>query len=711
MLVHRTPGTLDGLELEVTQVEDPPAGHLRVRVLAAGMNFRDVLTALGSYPGAHEMGHECCGVVEAIGEGVSAFRIGERVMTFYPGSFQSYVIVPEAFAFSVPEGMDPASAATIPVAFGTAYYALHVLGSVTAEHTVLIHSGAGGVGLAAIQLAQAAGARVFATAGSREKRELLERLGVAGAFDSRAPSFADAVLRATDGAGVDLVLNSLIGEMIPAGLRVLRSGGLFVELGKRDLLSSDELEKQRSDVRYVAFDLGGEGRSDAELLPKIFGELGRLIASGKIKPLPASIFPLSEAPAAFRRMARAEHVGKIVLVPPPIPEEVLAGWVVVTGGAGGVGMSTVRWLAGRGATRVALWGRSATDPALDAELESLRSASAIDIRPMRVDVTSVTEVRNALGTLRAEAPISGVFHAAAVIADATLRHQDRARLDAVLAPKVAGAWNLHEATLGDPLESFVMYSAAGPLIDAKGQANYAAANAFLDSLAVYRRGRGLPGVSVQWGPWSGAGLAARLDDAQRERWTRRGLEWWTDATAIPVFEALLRETPAQVFAVRTATVRSATARSGAAASARPAGGGLRNELETTPASLREDVLRSRVLGTLVGVLGLATPPAVDAPLRDAGLDSLSAIELRNALSVATGMSLPATLAFDHPTVAAICRYLLAELKLDTEAARTSLIAAVDVEESVMSEVDALTEEEAELLLLQELGLSPSTEAR
>lgn len=712
-LVHRSPGTLEGFDLEEASTAEPGPGEVRVRVLAAGMNFRDVLTALGSYPGAHEMGHECVGVVDAVGEGVAGVGVGDYVMTFHPGAFRSFVLVPETLVFPAPRGLDPAAVAGVPVAFGTAHYALSVLGEVGGESSVLIHSAAGGVGMAAVQLARAAGAQVFVTAGTPEKRRMLLEMGAAAAFDSRTPEFADQLLAATGGRGVDLVLNSLIGPMIPAGMRALRAGGIFVELGKRERLTTEEAARLRSEVRYVAFDLGDEGRADPTLLPRLFAELRGMLEVGTIRPLPTAVFPLGEAGAAFRRMARAEHVGKLVLVPPPMVDRALAGWVVVTGGGGGVGSATVRWLAANGARRIALWGRRTIPGGLLASLAS--AGDGIEIRTMEVDVSRREEVDAALAALRVDGDITAVIHSAAVVDDATLAHQDPARLAVALAAKVGGAWHLHEATRGDPIHAFVLYSAAGPLIDAAGQANYAAANAALDELSLHRRGLGLPAVSVQWGPWSGAGMAARLDDSQRERWSRHGLEWWDDATAGPAFEAMLRATAAGVLALRLPERRPAQAAGAARPAAQPqAGGALRSELEATPPALREQLLHERVQRVLLGVLGVGTPPEVDTPLRDAGLDSLSAIELRNALSVACATSLPATLAFDHPSVGAIATYLLRVLELDAAASPTSEpapVVAESLEVAIRSEVEQLTDEEAEMLLLQELGLMPSTETR
>ena len=439
-LVHRAPGTLDGFETEGFVTGPLAPGNVRIRVLAAGVNFRDVLTALGSYPGERAFGHECCGVVEAVAANVSSVELGERVIAFWPGCFAASVNVPATHVFPAPDGLDPVAAATLPIAFGTAWYALFELGSIGAGNSILVHSGAGGVGLAAIQLALAAGARVFATAGTPARRALLESIGVEKAFDSRSTSFADALLHATDGAGVDLVLNSLIGPMIPAGLGVLRPGGVFVELGKREILSDAEVAAHRTDIRYIAFDLGDEALGGEMLLSRIFTSLNGMLTARAIQPLPATVYPLDQAGHALRRMSRGEHVGKTVFILPPQTQRVFEGWIVVTGGSGGVGIATLRWLVARGARKVALWSRRAPDRDAAAAIARGREAGA-DIRVMSVDVSDEANVQVALEALRIEAPVTGIIEGGSSVASARRSRPPSSvpRLARMVTVRLAGA--------------------------------------------------------------------------------------------------------------------------------------------------------------------------------------------------------------------------------------------------------------------------------
>ncbi len=700
-LTHEETGTLNGLVLRAQATKSPGPGEVTVRVLAAGLNFRDVLTALDSYDGPSEIGLECCGDVVALGPGVEEYALGDRVIGFWPGCFGSRVNIPTGFVAPAPAGMAPASAATLPVAYGTAWYGLHELGQIEAGQTVLIHAGAGGVGQAAVRLALAAGLRVFATAGSPHKRAWLERCGVEGAFDSRSDSFARDVLEATGGEGVDLVLNSLIGDLLIAGLRSLKPGGVFVELGKREVLSPDRVDAIRADVRYAAFDLREVADADPTLLPRIFGALNEAIGAGEVEPLRVTVLPLAEAETGFRQMARAQHIGKIVFTPPATTDLLDAGWTVLTGGTGGMGRATVEWLLEGGARRIAIWSRGGATTEVESEITALRAKYDAEIVVTRVDVSEWTQVSEACAALRASAPIVAVVHVAGVLDDCTLAQVSADRLDAVMRPKVAGAWNVHRATLQDPVSSFVLYSAVGPLIDGAGQGSYAAGNAFLDGLAVHRRGLGLPAVSVRWGLYRG-GMAERLDDAHQRRWAEKGLDWLDRESGSAVFAAALTSPSAEVVAVRIAKPDSA---SGPAHSDAPAGAAeLGDRLRAAHPHERMATALEHVRASISTMLGLPELADPDAPLRDLGLDSLSAIELRNALTVAVGESLPATLAFDYPTADVMAHYLLDRLGLETESARDR--GGVLGEGEPATDIDSLSEEEAEALLLIELGMTP-----
>ncbi|MEM7417516.1 MAG: SDR family NAD(P)-dependent oxidoreductase, partial [Gemmatimonadota bacterium] len=563
---------------------------------------------------------------------------------------------------------------------------------------------------AAIQIALRAGAVVYATAGTPEKRTLLEELGAAGAFDSRSTTFEAGVHQATGGEGVDVVLNSLTGELIPAGLRCLRSGGVFIELGKRELLSASDLERMGHDVRYVAFDLRDEGSRDPDLLPAIFDELLDGFSTGGLTALPHRPVRMTDVEPAFRRMSRGEHVGKIVLVPGarsnPLERD---GWFVVSGGTGALGILTAEWLADRGARHVALLSRNAPTASVTARIDRLVQ-DGVRVETPRVDVGDRHALHAAIDALREEHPIVGVVHSAGTIEDRTLAQTTRDELARVMHPKAAGGWNLHEATVDDPISLFLLYSAAGPLVNAAGQGSYAAANGFIDALAGHRRGLGLPATSVLWGPWSTEGMAERLDEAHRDRWSRLGLEWWDEESGVAAMDLLLGPGPEQVVAIQLATAARSTSTEIHATEAMAP---LASRLADLPKHRHAAAIESHVRDVVTAILGRETPVGIETPLRDAGLDSLSAIELRNALAVAVGESLPATLAFDYPNVAAIGGHLLdrltgAEAPAVDEAEAPSTL-NVDAGEPI-DDVRELTEEEAEQALLLELqGMRSTTE--
>jgi len=691
-LVHERPGTLDGLLLRTASARDLPPGHIRVSVLAAGVNFRDVLVALGTYPGQAAMGMECCGLVAEVGEGVTGFAVGDRVLVFAPGCFANEVVAPADFVFHAPRNLTPAECATLPIAYGTAWYALFEQGRLQPGSRVLVHAGAGGVGQAAINLALQHGATVYATAGTEEKRARLLEMGVAGAFDSRSTQFAADVLAATNGEGVSLVINSLVGDMIAAGLSCLEPGGMFIELGKRELLTTDEVRALRHDVEYRAFDLRDAAVADPTLLPRIHRELREAIEHNRIAPLTVTTFPLREAESAFRRMSRGQHVGKLVLIPPPAPTT-HHGWTVVTGGTGGMGESTLRWVLESGARAVAVWSRSGSSPELEQRLDSLRREFDARIVANAVDVADPEAVHTALGVLRdAGLPITGVVHAAGVLDDGTLQNVTAERLQAVLSPKLAGAWNLHVATLEDPIRMFVLFSAVGSLIDGAGQGSYSAGNAFLDALACRRRAMGMPATAIRWGLFAG-GMATAMDAAQQERWIRKGLDWLDTQSGGRAFAAAISTDAPHVIAVRLSTSGRERTKTNA-----DRGDGLGLQLAGLQADEARTMLLTHVQSVVTTMLGLSSPADLEAPLRDIGLDSLSAIELRNALTVSSGVSLPATLAFDYPTVTAIAGFLLDRLGFVSHDAH----AAPDV--APVDDIDALSDDEAEAELMAELEL-------
>lgn len=540
-------GDLDSL-MPVAAVRHPPGpGEVEIRVIASGLNFRDVLNALGMYPGeAGPLGGECAGRIVRIGPGVEHVAVGDEVLAFAAGTFSTFVTVPARFVVRKPKALSFEQAAALPIAHITAYYGLHRIAGLQEGDHVLIHSAAGGVGLAAVDIAMRAGAVVFATAGSPEKRAYLQQMGVPHVMDSRTLDFADEILEITEGRGVDIVLNALTGDYVSKGLALLVPGGHFLEIGKRDIRTRAEVDALNAAVAYTPYDLAQVALEN----PLQIGEMLHLLADAfdddTLAPPRTTPFPISDVAAAFKYMARAKHIGKVVAVHED--EEVIQAPIVhaeatylITGGLGGLGLCTAQRLATRGARHLVLVGRSAPSPEAQAVLDALAN-TGVAVQALRADVSQQAEVEALIAQIQASMPpLRGVIHTAGVLDDGILIQQNWSRFERVMAPKAAGGQYLHEATRALPLDFFVLYSSIASVLGSPGQGNYAAANAFLDGLAAARRAEGLPGLSINWGPWSHVGMAARLSDGDQRRMAASGLSFIAPEYGLDVLEDLIRE--------------------------------------------------------------------------------------------------------------------------------------------------------------------------
>ncbi|TSC24494.1 type I polyketide synthase [Corallococcus sp. Z5C101001] len=734
-------GALEALRLEPLTRRAPGPGEVELAVRATGLNFRDVLQALGMVTpvsaegraltaGELHFGFECGGTVERVGEGVSHLRPGDEVIAAQAiGSLGSFVTVNAAFVIHKPAALSHTDAATLPIAFLTAHHGLHGLARLGPGQTVLIHAAAGGVGMAAVQLALRAGAQVFATA-SPSKWEALRALGVKHLMNSRTLDFREQVMTLTGGRGVDVVLNSLNGDFLSASFALCAPGGRFIEIGKLGILDAAEAHRRRPDVDYLPFDLGQVAQEDPARIASMLRDLMECFERGTLQPLPARVFPLSEAEGAFRHMAQARHVGKVVLEQPvttaprasgsPVrsspghgrgvgPE----GTYLITGGRGALGMEVARWMARQGARHLVLASRS--PPSQESQDLAARLAhEGVTVRLERMDVALRPDVDRVLESLRASMPpLRGVIHAAGVLSDGVLRQQDSERLGRVLAPKVAGGWNLHQSTAEDRLDFFVCFSSAAALLGSPGQGLYAAANAFLDALAGARRAQGLPGLSINWGPWAEVGMAAGVGGGQQERWKSHGLGTLPTAQALEVLERLLRQESPQVAVLpmdwarfareaphraRAPFLETLTRGSRPAGEQRPR---LLKQLSETPSSERRSLLMTYVRVQVARVLGLGERALIEPRQRlfDLGLDSLTAVELKNTLEGDVSQHLGATLLFNHPTVEALTEHLSGLLGLETEAPAPRETPAHEELDAFLDGLDGMSDQEISQRLL------------
>ncbi|MFD9688795.1 SDR family NAD(P)-dependent oxidoreductase [Kitasatospora sp. NPDC059088] len=673
-------GTLENLALLPHPAASAPLGpgQVRLAVRAAGMNFRDVLLGLGMVD-QDVMGGEAAGVVLETGPGVTAFAPGDRVMGMVPGSFGPVAVVDQRLLVPLPARWTFTEGASVPIAFLTAYYGLVDLAGLGAGESVLIHSATGGVGLAAIQLARHLGAEVFATA-SPAKWGTLRALGIPPEriASSRSLDFEQRVRAAAGGRGVDVVLNSLAHEFVDASLRLLADGGRFVEMGKTDIRDAAEVTAAHPGTSYLWFDLIEAGY---DRIGRMMAELMPLFERGVLRPIPARTWDVRRALDAFRFMGQARHVGKVVLTMPTAPDP--DGTVLITGGTGALGALVARQLVTEhGVRHLLLLGRRGPEAPGAAELTAELTDLGARVTVTACDTADREDLARALAAVPADHPLTAVVHAAGVLDDAVVASLTPAQVSAVMRPKADAAWHLHELTRDADLGAFVLFSSSAAVLGGPGQGNYAAANAFLDALARRRRAEGLPGLSIAWGLWERAsGMTGHLGSTDLARLRRSGVSPLSDGDGVSMFSAALPSDRDQLVAMKldVATARTAFqsgsvppllrrlvgagTRRTAAATGTDDGPAPALRLAALPEAERTRALLELVLTNAAVVLGHATGGAVqpDRAFKQLGFDSLTAVELRNRLNLATGLRLPATLVFDHPTPDALAAFLRTEL--------------------------------------------------
>ncbi|WP_079197512.1 SDR family NAD(P)-dependent oxidoreductase [Streptomyces sp. CB03911] len=680
-----TPGALDSLRLLPAPEAAAPlaAGQVRLALRAAGLNFRDVLITLGMYPGGARIGAEGAGIVLETGPGVTALAPGDRVMGLVQGTLGPVAVTDHRLLARIPAGWSFAEAATVPVAFLTAYHGLYDLAGLRPGESLLVHAATGGVGQAAVQLARHGGSLVFGTA-SPGKWDTLRSQGLDDTriASTRTLDFEPEFRAATDGRGVDVVLNSLAREFTDASLRLLAPGGRFVEMGKTDPRDPATVAADHDGAAYLAFDLFDV---DPARIGEILAELAALFDSGALRPLPVHAQDVRQAPQALRHLSQARHTGKLALTLPVAPAA--GGTALVTGGTGTLGRLIARRLVTRhGVRHLLLTGRQGPAAAGAAELTAELTALGAQVTVAACDVADPDAVAALVAGLPAEHPLSVVVHAAGVLDDTLLDSLTVERLRAVRRPKADGALALHRATEHLDLAAFVLFSSAVGLLGNAGQANYSAANAELDALAQHRRVRGLPAVSLAWGHWAEAGgMAAKLSAAEAERLARTGLAPMGTEQALALFDAALDSPypalaparldpsaadPQALAPVLRALVRARPRRAAAPGADGPAA--LVRRLTGKAPAEQQRILLALVRSTAAAVLGHPDADSIRPQIgfMDSEFDSLGAIELRNRINAATGLRLPTTVVFDQPTPVALAAHLRERLAPEPAAPAT-----------------------------------------
>ena len=700
------PGQLRNLRWEAQPRSIASEGEIEVEVHASGLNFRDVMYALGllsdeaienGFSGP-TLGLEFSGVVQAIGSKTSEFALGDRVVGFGPSSFGNRVITQANAIALIPPGISFEAAATIPSTFFTVYYALHHLARLQPGEKILIHGAAGGVGIAAIQIAKWMGAEIYATAGSDEKRDFLQLLGIEHIFDSRSLAFADEIMVQTDGKGIDVILNSLAGEAINRNFQILKPFGRFLELGKRDFYENTKigLRPFRNNISYFGIDADQLLQIHSGLTHRLFTELMALFTDGILHPLPYQAFEANDIVDAFRYMQQARQIGKIVITYRNginnvyTPNQEIRKHLVlsanasylVTGGLSGFGLRTAQWLVSKGARSLVLISRSGPSSEEAKTAIDLLEKQGITVYASSCDITDKKAISALLTEIAATLPpIKGIVHAATVINDGLIRNMDANQIRSVLEPKALGAYYLHEMTLETPLDFFVLFSSATTLFGNPGQGNYVAANTCLEALAQQRRINGLAATCIAWGAIDDVGFLARNKKIKEALQNRMGGSALNSAIALDVLESMLVTDRSNLGVMELdwkALSRflpsadspkfSELARHTSDSDGQPDNA---KDIQQLLLELSGADLLTTLIGMIKSEVGEILRVSADKidPTRsiyDMGLDSLMGVELIVALEARFGIRLPVMALSESPTITKLAERIIQQLKGNSE---------------------------------------------
>ncbi|WP_394275181.1 SDR family NAD(P)-dependent oxidoreductase [Luteococcus sp.] len=692
-LVTDRVGRWDGLKFRTMRRRALAPHEVEVEMQASALNFADVLKAMGRYPGEDRkvlaLGLDAAGVVARVGAEVTPSLVGRRVITCAgEGAFSSHLIVPVEHVHQIPEGMSFEEAASLPMVMVTAWESLVRVGQLSEGETVLIHSAAGGLGLAAIEIAFSRGATVIATASTPEKREYLRSRGVGYVFQSRNLEWVEPVRELTGGRGVDVILNSLTGRAIDEGMALLADGGRFVEVGKKDIYSDRSISMGllRRGVGLASVDVARLMYERPVTFAKVLAESWEQVQAGRIRPPALVLRSYAETPRALREMSAGSHVGKFVisdpatvnvLEPNPLHEGRLRadGCYVISGGLGALALSLGREMAQRGAGHIALLARRGPTPDEQSRIDEITAAGAT-VYLRQADITDEAAVRRAWQGLP---PVRGIVHTAGILEDATIQNVTPQQIARVLDPKVLGAEVLDRVSQDEPLEMFVLFSSAAGMLGNPGQGAYAAANTYLDALARRRRSRGFAALSVAWGAFDKIGLAA-ADAIRGARLSSFGMLSFEPTEGWEALFSFLEKGESEVaFAPldreqffisypQRAQLHTMSSLADFGGHSGGSGGRVAEKLlalgeDERVAAAAEEVRR------LVGQVLQLDPAQAgdDIPFKSLGLDSLMGIELRNRLESAFGMPLPATLLWTYSTTKKLAEELVARVTAAHEA--------------------------------------------
>ncbi|KAK4677801.1 Type I Iterative PKS [Podospora pseudoanserina] len=698
-----TTGLLDTLAFDddASALEELPEDFVEIEPRAFGVNFRDVMVAIGQLK-SRVMGYDCSGVVTRVGSVAAAndYKPGDRVSVLLRGHYGSRTRIHWTSAVHIPEDMGFETAASLPTQFVAAYVSLYDNARLQRGETVLIHSATGGVGQAAVMLAQRVGAEVFVTVGSEEKRKfVMEHFGIHSdhIFSSRDVSFASGVKEMTGGKGVDVVLNSLAGTLLQASFNCLAPFGRFVEIGKKDfeLNNSLGMEAFTRAVSFSSVDAIALGECKPMEANRIMKDIVRMVAEKEINTVyPISVLPLSDVEKAFRLMQAGKHMGKIVLavddetMVPVVPRKLNArlrtdASYLVVGGFGGIGRSVCHWLAEHGAQHIAVMSRSANSFGKADQLQTeLISAVGHQVKVVGLgcDISNMKELNRALAKYAGTGapPIKGVIHGGMQLKDSVLDNMTLEDHNAALHPKLHGSWNLHQYFSGEgDLDFYIMLSSLVGVVGFASQSNYSAGGTFQDALAQHRVARGLPAVSIDLGIVKSVGHLAEEQESAKtiEALQRHGfmglreieiLAAIDSAIATPLAGALMlgintgpagqtEDSPLRRDARFSQLRYQKTEQEGGQMSNKSGSGDLASKLAS--ASTFDDAAEAVVGGITKKLVDIFMIPEDDIipskSLADFGVDSLVAVELRNMLSMKAGADLSIFDIMQSPSITAL----------------------------------------------------------
>ena len=699
----------------------PARDEVEVLVRYVSLNFKDVLHALnvlGEEDSDAVIGFEAAGTVAAFGEGVSDLEIGDPVLVFDRGAASRYLTLPKHKVLPLPATVTPAEAAALPVASLTVFYAFHQLCSLSKNQRVLIHSAAGGVGLAAVDFAHSVGAHVYATA-SVEKWELLRGFGVSHIWNSRAPNYASEIRALSSGTGVDVVLNSLSGDHRAESLRALKEGGVFIELGKIGAEDVRTLLKDRKDVRYFHFDIGELWDRQPSYVRHLFEQLIDMHEQGRLRAPLISIHEREEVGGAMRALAQGRTTGKVVIDLEGRKPALLRSdrAYLIAGGTGALGKTTAKVMVQEGAKHIVVCARNAEKTSSAEYVKSLglpdTQCHGVHIYLVSIDMADPKEVDRLRRVLEKDVPpLSGVIHAAGQLSDGMLDSFREEEFGKTLVSKIGVALNLLSIAKGQSLDFFILYSSIASAFGSAGQAEYSLANGYLDGLAESAAQAGSSLKCINWGPWS-KGMAALLDNALKDRVERLGLYPINDQEGEQLISEFLAAPAGRYVAARMDGVEFARHLPNNERSlfivprARHTDDSLKEVFEK---ALRRqpDEARAWLTHTVMGILRrvLALPEDAlmesDARLFSLGLDSLLSVEFRNVLQKSFFISLPSTLALEYPTPGSIAAFLYDSLNgmPDNELKpRRNDVEVIRVEN--FSDLEQYSDEDLKRLLLAE----------